>query len=132
MTTAAKKTVADKNWSYAVTHRPAATFPPPGTFTKKARDIYLIMRDPKISPNGLGSAIQMTVFFINRAGKRLPEANKKELSKAVEMLRIELAYLKQAHECGLEAKPKPVFPLPPESKRVGGRYAKRINNKNES
>lgn len=126
---AAKKTppslAADEQWSQAVTKRRAATFPPPGTFTRKARDIYLIMRDPSVSPNGLGSAIQMIVFFVNRAGPRLPEANKKELNKAAQMLRNELAYLKQEHEFGLKNRPKPVYPLPPASKRVGGKYTKK-------
>lgn len=37
------------------------------------------------------------------------------------MLRIELAYLKQAHEVGLRGRPKPVYPPPSLDKRIGGR-----------
>jgi hypothetical protein len=103
-----------------VTHRPPATFPPPNTFNRKAKEVYLIMRRPKVSPNGLASAIQMTQFFINRAGKAMPEKQKHELRKAIEMLRIELRFLKQSEACGLKGKAKPVHPPP--AKRIGGRF----------
>ena len=116
--------MTDKNWSYTVTHRPAATFPPEGTFAKSAGEIYLIMRRPDVSPNGLGSAIQMTRFFVNRAGKRLPENRRKVLEKAIEMLQIELRYLRQAKRFKLDEQPTPVFPLPSTDKRVGGKYSK--------
>jgi hypothetical protein len=119
-----KRLSAINQWSAAVTHRPPATFPPDGTFTKSAKEIYLIMRRPDISPNGLGSAIQMTQFFANRAGVKLPQKQKEQLLKAVRMLQIELAYLRQAEECHLDSQPSPVFPLPPPEKRVGGKYAK--------
>lgn len=114
----------DKNWSYAVTHRPGATFPPEGTFSKSAGEIYLTMRRPDVSPNGLGSAIQMVNFFINRAGKALPSERKKVLEKAIELLQTELRYLQQAKKYKLDQQPKPVFPLPPKEKRIGGKYSK--------
>jgi len=80
------------------------------------------MRDPKISPNGLGSAIQMCVFFINRAGRKIPPRQKANIQKAVEWLRLEHQWLKHAERFELDKQPKPVFPMPPVGKRVGGRY----------
>lgn len=108
-------------WSHAVTHRPPATFPAPKIYTKSAKEIYLHMRLPQISPNGLASAIQMVQFFINRAGRKLPERRKKVLQKAVLLLRTELAYLKQYDKFGLSYQPSPVHPPPARDKRIGGR-----------
>ena len=44
-------------------------------------------RRKKVSPKGIGSAIRMIQYFINRAGKSLPSARKKELEKAKDLLR---------------------------------------------
>ena len=44
------------------------------------------MANPKTSPKGLGSAIRMVQFFINRAGKNLPDSRRAELEKAREIL----------------------------------------------
>ena len=44
-----------------------------------------------MSPNGLGSAIKMVQYFINRSGKNLPEARRKELEKAKKILQEKLA-----------------------------------------
>lgn len=82
----------DKGWSYAVTHRVPATFPPYGLYTKDAGTIYKVMRRPEVSPRGLPSAIQMVQFYINRAGKGLPEERKNELRQAISHLQTELKY----------------------------------------
>lgn len=111
-----------ERWSQAVTHRPPATFPPPGIYTRSAREIYLAMRDPAVSPNGLGSAIQMVRFFVNRAGRNIPERQRRNCIKAIEMLQLELAYLKQAQACNLKDEPEPVFPKPGPDRLIGGRY----------
>ena len=134
-------------WSYAVTHRPPATFPPRKMYTKSAEEMYLQMRTPRISPNGLGSAIQMQEFFANRAGLRLPDErwHAIKLSSAylrielrhlrlqsrrgffrseerlLEALQNELAYVLLHREFGLESQPKPVYPPPAQSDRIGGR-----------
>lgn len=110
----------NRNWSYAVTHRPPATFPPEGLYTKDAKTIYLAMRRPDVSPNGLASAIMMVQFFINRSGKNLPIKRKLALKKAIYMLRVELRYLNQREQCKLDDEPIPVFP-PPEIK-IGGKH----------
>jgi tRNA(adenine34) deaminase len=48
------------------------------------------MAREKVSPKGLGSAIRMVQFFINRAGKDLPADRRRELEKAKEILREKL------------------------------------------
>lgn len=63
-----------------------STFPPPGTFTKDAETVARIMARRDVSPGGLGSAIRMIQFFINRAGKNLPAARKHELKRAITLL----------------------------------------------
>jgi tRNA(adenine34) deaminase len=57
-------------------------FPPEGLFTKHAQTIARVMASKEISPLGLASGLGMIQFFINRAGKNLPAARKKELEKA--------------------------------------------------
>lgn len=108
------------DWSFSVTHRPPATFPPPGLYTKSAKEIYLAMRSPSVSPNGLASAIQMTQFYRNRAGKKLPAWNQKQLDKAVQLLRTEYLYLKQRDTYHLATQPQPVHPAPAKAQRIGG------------
>jgi hypothetical protein len=41
----------------------------------------------KVSAKGLGSGVRMVQFYINRAGKSLPEDRKRELERAKELLR---------------------------------------------
>jgi tRNA(adenine34) deaminase len=73
-----------KRWSHNV--KTVSTFPPEGTFTKDAATIAKIMASKKVSPKGIGSGIRMIQFFINRAGKALPAARRKELEKAKKIL----------------------------------------------
>src|SRR5205807_1168237 len=63
-----------------------STHPAKGLFTKDARTIATAMASKKVSPKGLGSGIRMIQFFINRAGKDLPAARKRELEKAKRIL----------------------------------------------
>jgi tRNA(adenine34) deaminase len=74
-----------KRWVQKVTT--VSTFPPKGTFTKDAQAVARIMSSKKVSPKGLGSGIRMIQYFINRAGKGLPASRKKELQKAIRILR---------------------------------------------
>ena len=60
----------------------ASTFPPPGLFTADAETIAATMARPEVSPGGLGAAIRMVSFFVNRAGRNLPEARRVELERA--------------------------------------------------
>ncbi len=77
-----------KKWSHNVTTD--STFPPDGIFTKDAKTIARVMASPDVSPKGIGSAIRMVQFYINRAGKNLPDDRKKELEKAKQILREKL------------------------------------------
>jgi tRNA(adenine34) deaminase len=63
-----------------------STFPPPDTFNKPAKQIAKTLADPKVSPKGLGSAVRMVQYFINRGGKNLSAKRKGELEKAKHLL----------------------------------------------
>ena len=73
-----------KYWSHRV--KTVSTFPPEGLFAKDAHTIARIMASKKVSPKGIGSGIRLIQFFINRAGKKLSLARKRELEKAKQML----------------------------------------------
>ncbi len=73
-----------KKWVKDVTTD--STFPPEGIFTKDAKTIARVIARPDISPKGVGSAIRMIQFFINRGGKGLSKERKKELEKAKRLL----------------------------------------------
>jgi tRNA(adenine34) deaminase len=83
-----KAAKASRKWSHGV--KTVSTFPPEGTFTKDARSVARIMAQKRVSPKGLGSAIRMVQFFINRAGKDLSVSRKRELEKAKAILREKL------------------------------------------
>jgi hypothetical protein len=63
-----------------------STFPPPETFNKPAKSIAKTLADPRVSPKGLGSAIRMVQYFINRGGKKLSATRKRELERAKHIL----------------------------------------------
>jgi tRNA(adenine34) deaminase len=67
-----------------------STFPPPGTFARPAGEIAEIMARPEVSPEGLGSAVRMIQYFINRAGKNLSPRRRRELERAKRMLQRRL------------------------------------------
>jgi len=71
-------------WSGKV--KTVSTYPPEGLYSKDAETIARVMATKKVSPKGLGSAIRMVQFFINRAGKSLPAGRKHELEKAKHLL----------------------------------------------
>jgi hypothetical protein len=75
---------SDRKWSSKV--KTVSTFPPEGLYTKDAETIARVMATKKVSPKGLGSAIRMVQFFINRAGKDLPANRKRTLEKAKRLL----------------------------------------------
>jgi len=75
---------SDRYWSGKV--KTVSTYPPEGLYTKDAETIARVMATKKVSPKGLGSAIRMVQFFINRAGKTLPASRKHELEKAKHLL----------------------------------------------
>jgi tRNA(adenine34) deaminase len=63
-----------------------STFPPPGTFGGDAEHIARVMASPKVSPKGIGSAIRMVQFFLNRAGSQLSASRRRELERAKRLL----------------------------------------------
>ena len=80
--------MAKKRWVQDV--KTVSTFPPKDTFTKDAATIARVMASKKVSPRGLGSAIRMIQFFINRSGKELQARRKHELEKAKRILQARL------------------------------------------
>ena len=67
--------MAKKKWVRGV--KTVSTFPPEDIFTKEAKTIARVMATKKVSPKGLGSAIRMVQYFINRGGKGLSAARKR-------------------------------------------------------
>jgi hypothetical protein len=63
-----------------------STHPQAGLFTKKAETIARSLASKKVSPKGPASGMRMLTYFINRAGKGLSAARRKELEKAKELL----------------------------------------------
>ena len=63
-----------------------STFPPPGTFSKDGAEIARVMASPRVSPKGIGSAIRMVQFFLNRGGRNLSASRRRELEKAKRLL----------------------------------------------
>jgi hypothetical protein len=64
-----------------------STHPPPRTFAGSASQIARTMARKDISPKGLGSAIRMIQYFINRGGHRLTASRRRELERAKRILR---------------------------------------------
>ena len=75
---------SDPLWSAKVTT--VSTFPPKDLYTKDAATIARVMATKRVSPKGIGSAIRMVQFYINRAGKNLTPIRKHELEKAKRIL----------------------------------------------
>ncbi|HEY3251777.1 MAG TPA: DUF3175 domain-containing protein [Ignavibacteria bacterium] len=74
-----------KKWVRKV--KTESTKPPKDIFTKDAKTIASVMASKKVSPKGIGSAIRMIQYFINRGGKGLSAMRKKQLERAKEILR---------------------------------------------
>jgi tRNA(adenine34) deaminase len=74
----------NKKWVKSV--KTVSTHPLKDIFTKDAETIAKTMARKDVSPKGIGSAIKMVQYFINRAGKGLSKSRKKELEKAKKIL----------------------------------------------
>jgi tRNA(Arg) A34 adenosine deaminase TadA len=75
---------ATKKWSAKVDT--VSTHPDEGLFNKDASSIAKALASKKISPKGPASGMRMLNFYINRAGKNLPESRHAELEKAKTLL----------------------------------------------
>ncbi|MBM3233614.1 DUF3175 domain-containing protein [Candidatus Pacearchaeota archaeon] len=73
-----------KKWVQEVTTD--STSPPEGIFTRDAETIARVMAKKEVSPKGIGSAIRMIQYFINRGGKGISKKRRKELEKAKRLL----------------------------------------------
>jgi tRNA(adenine34) deaminase len=80
----AKRKKSNQKWVRDV--KTVSTFPKEGLFKQDAETIAKAMASKKVSPKGIGSGIRMVQYFINRAGKDLPAARKRELEKAKHIL----------------------------------------------
>jgi tRNA(adenine34) deaminase len=69
----------------------ASTFPPPGLFTKDAETIARVMATTRVSPKGLGSAIRMIQYLLNRGGSNLPARRRRTLERAKRILQTKQA-----------------------------------------
>jgi Protein of unknown function (DUF3175) len=79
-----KKRRNTKRWVRNVTTD--STHPSRRLFTKEPATIAKELASKKVSPKGIGSAIRMVQYFINRAGKGLPAARKRKLEAAKRIL----------------------------------------------
>ena len=75
---------AAKKWSAKVDTD--STHPDHGLFLEDAESIAKALATKEVSPKGPASGMRMLNFYINRAGKNLPEERHKELEKAKEIL----------------------------------------------
>ena len=89
-TAPARKTPARKSKRWVRSVNTVSTYPPAGLFTKDARTIARTMASRRVSPKGVASGIRMIQFFINRGGKGLAPARRRELEKAKRLLQARL------------------------------------------
>lgn len=76
--------------------RTDSTHPPAGLFTKDANTIARTLASPKVSPKGAGSGMRMLTYFMNRGGKNLTAARRRELEKAKKLLSGRIARQKSS------------------------------------
>ena len=82
-----------RKWSQEVTQHSDALDLEPGIFTKKDPDTIAASlarsaeKSRRRKTSAFHSALSMLTFYINRAGKSLPQAQRKRLEKAKERLR---------------------------------------------
>ncbi len=89
--TSKKKTSRSRAGSWPRSVETASTFPPENLFSRDAETIARVLATRRVSPKGLGSAIRMIQFFLNRAGRNLSAERRRELEKAKRLLQARLA-----------------------------------------
>jgi tRNA(adenine34) deaminase len=80
-----------RKWSAGVGTE--STYPQEGLFKKDAETIARSLASKKVSPKGPSSGMRMLTFYVNRAGKNLPQSRLRVLERAKELLheRVEKA-----------------------------------------
>src|SRR5438309_12038306 len=93
---------------------PDSTHPPKRTFAGSASQIARTMARKDVSPKGLGSAVRMNQYFINRGGKGLSATRRRELERAKRILQraapdreMRLAYPSRRYHRGLAPAARP-------------------------
>jgi len=81
---AKKRTKKSRRWVAGV--KTDSTHPPEGLFTKSALTIARTLASKRVSPKGPTSGLRMLNYFINRAGRGLDAARRKELQRAKRLL----------------------------------------------
>jgi len=79
-----RSTHGKRKWSAGVDTE--STYPEEGLFKKDAVTIARSLASKKVSPKGPSSGMRMLTFFVNRAGKNLPQSRLKVLDRAKELL----------------------------------------------
>jgi hypothetical protein len=74
------------DWIKHVMQTSFATYPPTGVFTRPAQEIADAGDQEGVAPKGLNSWLKMVNFHRNRGGKKLPQLQKDELTKAIQLL----------------------------------------------
>lgn len=85
-----------RKWSAGVTTD--STHPREGLFNKDAPTIARELASKKVSPKGPSSGMRMLTFYINRAGKNLPESRVRVLERAKKLLHQRIEVSKQRDE----------------------------------
>ena len=80
-----------RKWSAGVDTE--STYPQEGLFKKDAETIARSLASKKVSPKGPSSGMRMLTFYVNRAGKNLPQSRLRVLERAKQLLheRVEKA-----------------------------------------
>jgi Protein of unknown function (DUF3175) len=81
---ATHKKGSNKRWVRTVTTD--STHPAPGLFTKSPSTIARALASKKVSPKGPGSGMRMLTYFINRGGRGLSAARRRNLEAAKRLL----------------------------------------------
>ena len=76
--------MAMKKWSAKV--NTDSTHPDTGLFNRSPAVIAKALASKKVSPKGPASGMRMLNFYINRAGKNLPDSRRAALEKAKTIL----------------------------------------------
>jgi Protein of unknown function (DUF3175) len=79
-----RSTHGKRKWSAGVDTE--STYPEEGLFKKDAAAIARSLASKKVSPKGPSSGMRMLTFYVNRAGKNLPQSRLKVLDRAKELL----------------------------------------------
>ena len=79
-----RSTHGKRKWSAGVNTE--STYPEDGLFKKDAATIARSLASKKVSPKGPSSGMRMLTFYVNRAGKNLPQSRLKVLDRAKQLL----------------------------------------------